>query len=261
MSRIIKKIVKKILSLFNIGIYRLTRRAFIVSENPAYRKMSCLNSCFDNLVDNPWKNFSQDLINKFTTPLKMDNLKREHKIAIEIIGKLKIPKAKILGIGCGVGRYEEIFKMSGLDIEYHGCDISKEFIEVAKRRFNEHPEKFSVQDATNLSYEDNSFDVVMIEGVLQYIKDYKKCIKEAVRIAKDYIIFHRVTVVHEISTCYYRRKICGRIIPEIHFNESELVNDISCLGLIVLNIYTNKVSHVSGGVMKYVKSYLCRILP
>lgn len=44
------------------------------------------------------------------------------------------------------------------------------------------------EDLTNLSFEDNSFEVVTILEVLEHIKNVKKAIKEAIRVSKKFII-------------------------------------------------------------------------
>ena len=44
------------------------------------------------------------------------------------------------------------------------------------------------ENLTNLSFTDNSFDVVTILEVLEHIPDVKKAIKEAIRVAKQFIV-------------------------------------------------------------------------
>jgi len=44
------------------------------------------------------------------------------------------------------------------------------------------------EDLTNLSFNDNSFDVVTILEVLEHINEVKKAIKEAIRVSKQFIV-------------------------------------------------------------------------
>lgn len=72
---------------------------------------------------------------------------------------------KVLDLGCGNGRWFEIFKDKKVD--YTGVDFSEKLIEIAKRRFPEG--KFLVADALNLPFSENFFDKVYSLSVLHHI--------------------------------------------------------------------------------------------
>lgn len=72
---------------------------------------------------------------------------------------------KILDLGCGNGRFIELFKEQ--NIEYFGLDNSERLIEIAKKRYPRG--KFQIADAFNLPFPDNFFDKVFSIAVLHHI--------------------------------------------------------------------------------------------
>lgn len=73
------------------------------------------------------------------------------------------PGEKVLDLGCGNGRYYELLK----NTDYIGVDNSEELIEIAKEKYPN--AKFQIEDALNLSFEDNSFDKIYSIAVLHRI--------------------------------------------------------------------------------------------
>ena len=71
------------------------------------------------------------------------------------------PGSKILDIGCGTGKYTHLFTQLGMDCL--GVDISKVGVKRAKDRSP--LSKFMVGDVTNMSFNDNSFDVLYCSGL------------------------------------------------------------------------------------------------
>jgi len=90
---------------------------------------------------------------------------------------------RVLDLGCGTGRYAELFKDK--DVEYIGADIAKEQIEIAKKK---HPEaKFQIIDPLKFSFLDNYFDKIYSIAVFHCIpsKEFRlQFLKETRRILK-----------------------------------------------------------------------------
>ena len=90
---------------------------------------------------------------------------------------------KILDLGCGTGRYAELFKDK--NIEYIGADIAEKQIKIAKRK---HPEaKFQTINFLNFPFSDNYFDKIYSIAVFHCIpsKEYRiKFLKETKRILR-----------------------------------------------------------------------------
>ncbi len=73
------------------------------------------------------------------------------------------PPKRILDCGCGTGIYSNFFPSNS----YVGVDISPIYIERAQTCFPDH--RFRVMDATQLAFADNSFDAVIVSGVIHHL--------------------------------------------------------------------------------------------
>lgn len=160
----------------------------------------------------------------------------------------------LLEVGCSSGYYSEAFAIKGLHLDYAGCDFSPAFIEMAYRYYPSI--NFRVEDATALSYDDDSFDIVLSGCCLLHIPAYEDAIAEASRVARRYVIFHRTPIFHQRSTAYFTKLAYGVKTVEIHFNEQELVALFLKNGLRVIAIATLN-SEWRKGDSYATKSYLC----
>ena len=93
----------------------------------------------------------------------------------------------ILDVGCGIGNTSfYIAKKYKCDVT--GVDLSEIAIERAnmrrKRSYMKNRLKFLVADIQLLPFEDESFDVVIVENVLSLIGDKQMAIKETLRVTK-----------------------------------------------------------------------------
>ena len=93
------------------------------------------------------------------------NLKKE--ITKHISGKV------ILDNGCGIGSFL---------YEKHN---EKRIYGIDKRKTENYEGIFKLADSTKLPFEDNFFDCVVFAGVIQYIRDYNKALKEIKRVLKN----------------------------------------------------------------------------
>ncbi len=102
--------------------------------------------------------------------------------ALENIGE---KKAKILDLGCGTGLSSIEFFKGGHRVI--GVDISKEMLKKAEK----YPfEKLICQDIEDsLDFKDNTFDVVMLIGVIEFIRSPLQLFKNIRKILKDEGIF------------------------------------------------------------------------
>ncbi len=87
---------------------------------------------------------------------------------------------KALSVGCGSGLFEYILRTRyGIVIE--DCvEPSPDMAEVAKARGL----RVKIGYAEELPFEDSTFDTVILNGVLDYVKDDVKAVKEAYRVLK-----------------------------------------------------------------------------
>ena len=104
-------------------------------------------------------------------------------ILAEFSNYLKCTDKKIIEIGCSTGFCaNEIIDMKNNN--YTGVDIERNYIEQAKKLFPDG--NWICQDARNLSFNDNTFDIVIFNGVVHHMDDdlFKGCLKEVKRIVK-----------------------------------------------------------------------------
>jgi arsenite methyltransferase len=93
----------------------------------------------------------------------------------------------VLEVGCGVGA-TACYMAKKLGCRVLGVDIRPSMIERAKERASrervEDRVEFRMADATDLPFEDATFDVVLVESVTTFIDDKASAIREYARVAK-----------------------------------------------------------------------------
>ena len=100
--------------------------------------------------------------------------------------KTKENMSEVLDLGCGNGSHIVFFAEQGFNVS--GIDISEQAIEIAKAWTHKHGLKadLRVGDIENLPFGDESFDVIISNGVFDHISfsKAKKCVQEAFRVCK-----------------------------------------------------------------------------
>lgn len=100
----------------------------------------------------------------------------------KVISKLNpSPQSHLLDIGCGSGLFLRMANAKGAITT--GIDVSPELLAIARER-NPLAELLN-QDMENLSFSDNSFDMVTGFNSFQYAEDISKALKEIKRVLKD----------------------------------------------------------------------------
>ncbi|MFJ2993509.1 class I SAM-dependent methyltransferase [Pandoraea sp. NPDC087047] len=162
----------------------------------------------------------------------------------------------ILDIGCASGFYSEVFAIAQPKARYVGCDYSEALIESARDTYRD--VQFDVEDATQLSYPDGAFDVALSGCCLLHIPEYEVAIRESVRVASKYVIFHRTQVVVGASDNHYFKKTAyGVDMVEIHFGEVRFLEALRESGLSVIS--TQTLHQLKSGAEDIaVRTYVCR---
>jgi ubiquinone/menaquinone biosynthesis C-methylase UbiE len=117
---------------------------------------------------------------------RMDRGHRTKRV-FEIMDINNITGTMILDVGCGNGQYSVLFALLGAIV--YGCDISPVGIQTANKmaQINGVSDKcyFSVQNASQLSYPSEYFDIVLMHEALHHIIKYPNIKEEALRVLKS----------------------------------------------------------------------------
>jgi SAM-dependent methyltransferase len=103
----------------------------------------------------------------------------------KVIGDFINEGESVLDVGCGPGWNFEHFRDFGPHVIYKGLDYSPRFVRVANKR---NPGIYEVGDARKLIQDDESWDVVLLQDILEHTNGYKDPIHEALRVARKRVI-------------------------------------------------------------------------
>ena len=138
------------------------------------------------------------------------------------------PDTTILDLGAGSGIYREIIRRAGYRWSYEAADYSSHFRDWAKML---QPDiNYSLTDATDMNWTDNSVDVLLHGCCLIHIKDWHKAMQEAARVTSKYVIFHRTPLV-DGPTQYWLKEAYGVPCFDIWFGREEFWRQLMKVGL------------------------------
>lgn len=101
----------------------------------------------------------------------------------------------VLELACGTGQLS--FRMYDKAQNWQATDYSENMIKDARKRNTDSKLNFSIQDATNLTYADESFDIVVIANALHIMPDPGKALTEIGRVLKPGGILFAPTFVYK----------------------------------------------------------------
>lgn len=103
-----------------------------------------------------------------------------------------IENISLLDIGCGSANFYDGFRKTGLThfMEYTGIDIAEKNIENCKILYPD--ADFRLGDVRDIEFADNSFDIVFVSRILEYLslEDLEIALREIMRVAKDVVILN-----------------------------------------------------------------------
>jgi ubiquinone/menaquinone biosynthesis C-methylase UbiE len=92
---------------------------------------------------------------------------------------------KILDVGTGVGNFIPVFQECFKDYtEIVGIDTRDAILEKARGSFNRNNISFVNMDASNMGFQDNSFDTVCLSNTLHHLPNMNEVLKEMKRVLK-----------------------------------------------------------------------------
>ncbi|MDD3223630.1 MAG: class I SAM-dependent methyltransferase [Clostridium sp.] len=127
------------------------------------------------------KKFWEKVAKLYTPMQERKNIKLYRELC-EIISKALDNNMQVLELACGTGQLT--FPLCKKVASWEATDFSENMIEEAKLRVSDLPVTFNVQDATNLSYEDERFDTVVIANALHIMPNPDKALIEIRRVLK-----------------------------------------------------------------------------
>ncbi len=181
--------------------------------------------------DNPrnirWNNFYEtDDENSFYAERRLNK-------TLDVLNSLGKKNLNILELGCGAGQSSERLLSSGHN--YKGIDISSQLIDCAKNRCKEYIEtnqaRFYVQSVDDiLPIEENSQDVVLIIGMLQYVDNIDFCFNEIKKVLKPngHIIICQTNMYH-ITEFLQPRSLLVKLSYLFTHQEYEISNSIKAV--------------------------------
>lgn len=186
---------------------------------------------------------------------------RVFQVAVEAVTGVGIP-VSMLDVGCSTGYYAAVFRELCGDrvTAYLGLDYSGPMVVYGKRR---HPfASFVAGDATSLPFQPQSWDVVLLGGVLLHLSDPDQALREAARVARRAVVVHRQPVFRQRPTGHFRKLAYGQTMMEVIFREQDLLDRVHQSGLSVERTWeleTTEVDQVTEPATTM--TYLCRVRP
>jgi ubiquinone/menaquinone biosynthesis C-methylase UbiE len=173
-------------------------------------------------------------------------------------GGAHFKRIKLLDMGCGTGVFTSKLQQTKFDL--YGIDISSKSIDIATNKYQ--AINFSVGDIENTPFNDESFDIVLLSGVLHHFNDFNKVIGECYRLlTKGGMLFaydpHCNNPIMWLYRCKSSPFYSSKGVTE---NEQPLHKDtikevLSRYPFIQYNIFS-----ISGVTYKYVESKAAYVL-
>jgi ubiquinone/menaquinone biosynthesis C-methylase UbiE len=164
---------------------------------------------------------------------------------------------KIIDVGCGDGtttlRVANYFNLNMNNV--YGVDYDDALVNTSKQLFNVNKIDLETDD---IPFEDNTFDLVICNQVLEHLKHYRKVIDDLIRITseKGYIIIGIPNLSHLINRIYL---LFGRQPLCIHLISLKIVKLLDCNGSLMYPLpyfIANRIKgHFTG-----LSGYVCYLL-
>jgi len=152
--------------------------------------------------------------------------KISQEMTYRIMNKIfdEFPKSySIIDVGCGSGLTLKYFRSRGFENSI-GIDISREALKRCEEKgFSLEKDVFDI-DATNMLYEDGSFDIVFSWGMFEHFEDYIPFVKEMIRVSRKFIVLVQPNVHSFYGRILFRlTNMMGRGVAEYPYRIEEFI--------------------------------------
>ena len=138
--------------------------------------------------------------------------------ALDLVSRLQDKKySDILEIACGTGRVTSHLARSVKHDRITATDLNPDMISIAKEIVKDDTVKWMPADAMQLPFEDDSFDLVVMQFGIMFFPDKEKGLKEAYRVLRHggKLIFSTWNKVETVKAIHE-----GRMVIESYFGEN-----------------------------------------
>lgn len=140
----------------------------------------------------------------------------------------------LLEVGCGGGYNSALIAHHRPSFRYSGVDLSPSMVEISKRKYP--ARSFSVANATDLTFTDDEFDVVMDGVALLHIPAWREAIAEYSRVASTAVILHGLTLTDRPTTPFAKYAY-GQPSREFVFNRDDVLTAVADAGLTLASVH------------------------
>ena len=184
------------------------------------------------------------------TPYGHNSIIREFE---KLIGARLKKGCRAIDLGCGAGAFtRRLFAHS--EAECYGVDISQGLVRAACEFGN--GVHYMVGDIEQLSFRDNTFDVVIFSGVLHHFPQQKKCLEEGFRILKKggCLIAYDPNIKNPFMW-FYKEGSAALFSKQGQTENEKIFSKQEAESMLKMNGFKNvKISCISGVTFKYVGS-------
>ena len=130
--------------------------------------------------------------------------------ALDLVSRLQDKKyGDILEIACGTGRVTKHLANSVQHDSLVATDLNQDMIDIAKDMVKNRDVQWQQADAMELPFQENSFDLVVMQFGIMFFPDREKGLEEAYRVLRPggKLIFNTWDKVETVPAIYEGRKI------------------------------------------------------
>lgn len=147
---------------------------------------------------------------------------------------------------CGTGYLIHSLRKDGFKNKYLGSDFSNGMLRNSKKN-NPEEEFIEINLKKKLPFNDNQFDISIVNNGMYYILDYQPVIKELKRISKQYII---LTFVNNFSD--HEDRLVTPLANSYVYNKSKFYNYLKELNLDIVEDIQFRESYPNRGFNKII---------